>query len=152
MSEVRLPLPVGLRIESILSRGITKQSLSQALKKNSYTEIIAQGADEDEAAYLFKYALEHREDCISAVELGYQFKFLTIRGLKKFLILKYDLIEGEDLIFKGTSLEKVRLKKDWLPEIESAITRYWKICISEEAAAKNEVTAKFILAQNELQV
>ncbi|PLT31399.1 hypothetical protein [Peribacillus deserti] len=150
MGTIRLPLPVGLKIESILSKGISKQSLSRSLMQNNMTHITSLGADENDAAYLFQYASEHKSDCITAVEQGYEFKFLTIRGLKNFLQLRYGLIDGVDLIFKEDSLESVKLRKAWLRDIETAITKHWSFTIVDEYGSS--VMGRFTLAQRELQV
>ncbi|WP_026695031.1 hypothetical protein [Peribacillus kribbensis] len=143
MTAARLPLPVGLRLEAILSQGITREELILSLKKNQYNELVFRGGNETDLSYFFHYAESQPEECLSAVRDGYSFKFLTIRGLKNFLILKYGLRNGTDLEFHQTYIDRVRLKKKWLPEISSMITSLWTFTILQEDEEQESVLVRF---------
>ncbi|MDN4075520.1 hypothetical protein [Fictibacillus terranigra] len=86
----QLPMPAGLRIEHTKAAGIDNEPLFRALKEKDREALQPAGEDLD-WDYIFSYTEDHEEDVKEAIHHGYEFKFLTINGLRIYLQLRFSL-------------------------------------------------------------
>lgn len=117
-------MPVGLLIEAAIAGGIAGERLIEVIKRKNLDALRHIGKEESSWAYLFEYAEQNGDTLVSAIQNGYTYKFITIRGLLNLLKTKYSLIENEDFLMNEFSIE-LNLKDEQLDFLRSRIPNQW---------------------------
>ncbi|WP_409288577.1 hypothetical protein [Peribacillus sp. SCS-37] len=149
MSAVRLPMPAALQLEKMKAAGAPNDVLIHAVKSHDFTYLADYVNDIYSVSYFKDYAGKHINECITAIEHGYQFKFLTFNGLKNYLIIRFALQENIDFFLTGASIENVILHRDWIAELKRTIPGLWTIEMTADDNPGSEIVmAKFILSEH----
>ncbi|KZE66090.1 hypothetical protein AWM68_06860 [Fictibacillus phosphorivorans] len=128
---VKLSMPIGLLIESAIAGGVTGERLIEVIKTKNIEALRHIGKEESSWAYLFEYAEQNGDTLVSAIQNGYTYKFITIRGLLNLLKTKYSVIEHEDFLMNEFSIE-LNLKDEQLDFLRSRIPSQWNFTKQED--------------------
>ncbi|SDM46132.1 hypothetical protein SAMN04488137_0245 [Fictibacillus solisalsi] len=126
MKATKLPMPAGMRIEQARAAGLEDETLFQALKNKDLSLLNAAGKELD-WEYLFSYTEQHEEQIKSAIFYGYQFKFLTINGLRNLLETRFALIEEKDFKLTNTGVTILEMSVEDAKELEHVLDGHWLV-------------------------
>ncbi|WP_409298443.1 hypothetical protein V1498_09190 [Peribacillus sp. SCS-26] len=143
MSAVRLPMPAAIQLEKLKAAGAPNDILIHAVKSRCFTYLSDYVNDISAVSFFEDYAGKHQIDCITAIEHGYQFKFLTINGLKNYLIIRFALKENIDFFISDACIDRVKLQRIWLPELKRTVPDLWSIEITDDHPGSENILAKF---------
>ncbi|MBD7964065.1 hypothetical protein [Fictibacillus norfolkensis] len=121
---VKLSMPVGLLLESAIAGGVSGERLLEVVKSRNYEALQHVGKEESSWAYFFDFAEQNWEMVVSAITMGYTFKFITIRGLLNLMQTKYKLKENEDFLLSESGME-MNLSDEQLDFLRSRIPSQW---------------------------
>ncbi|MGM0803628.1 MAG: hypothetical protein ACQET8_02740 [Bacillota bacterium] len=121
---VKLSMPVGLLLESALAGGVSGDRLLEVIRTRNYEALRHVGKEESSWAYFFDFAEQNWETVVSAIRMGYTFKFITIRGLLNLIQTKYKLIENEDFLMNESGID-MNLSDEQLDFLRSRIPSQW---------------------------
>ncbi|MDM5316279.1 hypothetical protein QUF49_09760 [Fictibacillus sp. b24] len=127
---VKLSMPVGLLMESAIAGGVTGERLIEVIKTKNIEALRHIGKEESSWAYLFEFAEQNWDTVVSAIQNGYTFKFITIRGLLNLIKTKYSLIETEDFLMTDFGID-LNLKDEQLDFLRSRIPNQWNFTKQE---------------------
>ncbi|MFG6495132.1 hypothetical protein P8610_07220 [Fictibacillus sp. UD] len=127
---VKLSMPVGLLIESAIAGEVTGERLIEVIKTKNIEALRHIGKEESSWAYLFEFAEQNWDTIVSAIQNGYTFKFITIRGLLNLIKTKYSLIETEDFLMTEFGID-LNLKDEQLDFLRSRIPNQWNFTKQE---------------------
>jgi hypothetical protein len=138
---VRLPQPVGLRLEALKASGLSDHAIIRALQRAD-AETLRRVVPEEPWDWdiLLRFAESDWDDCVRAIREGYVYRYLTIRGLKHLLRYRYRLKEGEDYLDRGTHLEQVKLNPRDLPSLRATLSAHWSV-VEPESRKDGETIA-----------
>ncbi len=120
----RLPMPAGLRIELSRAAGLDNETLFRALKEKDVKVLQPAGEDLD-WEYMFSYAEQHEEEVKAAIYHGYEFKFLTINGLRNYLKIRFGFEDGHDFEINEEGIVSLEMSAEDVKELEGALPGHW---------------------------
>ena len=144
MAKNRLSLMEAYMIETLRSNGVSDQEILTQVEKKDVSEWSAFNSK-----FQFKELIELNgqdpERFQSVLTDGYQVKFVTFKGLKNLLELKFGFEEDKHYQLTDKGLTRLHITDSQLAEIRQLLSRNWAI---EElsADAPNEKTIKIELA------
>ncbi|MCS7464160.1 hypothetical protein N0M98_29075 [Paenibacillus doosanensis] len=127
MSVVKLPQPVGLRIEIARAAGLSDETIIDLIRRKDAETLRRTGPESLPWDILIEHGAERGEELERAIREGYAFTFLTVRGLIHYLLYRFGLKEGADYTRSEGALEGVPLTGAQLSGLRSAIPSFWRI-------------------------
>lgn len=131
MTKTKLPQPVAIRIEIARAGGLSDEALIQWIDRGDTAALQPLGPEWLTWDILTEYAEQHGDDLRKAIREGYEFKFLTIRGLIHYLLYRFGLREQADYRLNGSVLEGVALPREDVRRLRETIPAYWDIVETE---------------------
>jgi hypothetical protein len=129
---VKLSMPAGLLLEAAIAGGIDGDHLIDVIRNKNISALSHIGKEEASWLNFFHYADENWEDIVLAVNNGYMFKFITIRGLQNLLHIKFSFKEEEHFKIGDSCLELI-LNKSQLKFLQSRIPNQWAFVKQENS-------------------
>lgn len=126
----KLSMPAGLLLEAAFAGGICGDQLIEVLKKKDLRALKHIGKKETSWVNLFHYAEENWDSVVEAVQFGYTFKFITIRGLLNLLQTRFGFIEDQDFSAADSYIE-LNLQNEQLDFLQSRIPKQWQFLKQE---------------------
>ncbi|MBA2939490.1 hypothetical protein HZF08_14335 [Paenibacillus sp. CGMCC 1.16610] len=146
MPKVKLPQPIGVRIEAARAYGISGTELTEILRSGDFNRLKNAVLDDWTWDSLFEYAASRREECEEAILHGYSFTFITIRGLKTYLKYRFGLVEDQDFSSSEYGVEQLRLNQEELVQLRETIPDvHWHIVVRENVAVEGKSTVDIVL-------
>ncbi|MFC0186675.1 hypothetical protein ACFFJY_00150 [Fictibacillus aquaticus] len=133
MSKVKLPMPAGLILERAAAKGLAGAVLADAVRYKNRPAFQETGISEESIDFIFEYGSENMEICENAILQGYEFKFLSIRGLQNFLIARLGLEEGKDFTISETHLDRVVIPAEKYQGVRETIPGNWVFAELEQS-------------------
>ncbi|WP_137789480.1 hypothetical protein [Bacillus sp. E(2018)] len=121
---VKLSMPIGLLLESAIAGGVSGERLLEVIRTRNYEALRHVGKEESSWTYFFEFAEKNWETVVSAITMGYTFKFITIRGLLNLIQTKYKLEENKDFLMNEYGID-MNLSDEQLDFLRSRIPSQW---------------------------
>ncbi|MFE1244282.1 hypothetical protein ACFW35_09145 [Fictibacillus sp. NPDC058756] len=129
---VKLSMPAGLLLEAAIAGGVDGDHLIDVIRNKNISALHHLGKEENSWLNFFRYAEENWEDIVLAVNKGYMFKFITIRGLQNLLQTRFSFKEEEH--FKiGDSWLELSLNESQLKFLQCRIPNQWAFVKQENS-------------------
>jgi len=113
-------------LESLLSKGVKKEALVQAIENHSLDQF-TQTEQSYDYAQLNESVKGKEQNYIDAVKGPYAISYLTINGLKNLLRIKYGFEEGTDFTLYEQKLEQLTVTQQQLTEIQALVGSVWSV-------------------------
>ncbi|MCQ6266805.1 hypothetical protein M1K46_14200 [Fictibacillus sp. WQ 8-8] len=140
----RLPMPAGLRIELSRAAGLDNETLFRALKEKDVKALRPAGENLD-WEYMFSYAEQHEEEVKVAIYHGYEFKFLTINGLRNYLKICFGFKDGHEFDVSEEGVFSLKINAEDVKELEGALPGHWNLStldVPEEKDGRRKIQIK----------
>lgn len=147
MKMVKLPMPVGLLIEAAVAGGVDGDLLIDVIRNKNMKALNHIGKEETSWLNFFQYADENWGNVVQAIQTGYSFKFITIRGLLNLIQTRFAFKENEDFIL-GDSWMALNLTQSQLEFLISRIPNQWEFVKQE----KDHYNYLAVLSHSQLKV
>lgn len=131
---IRLPQPIALYLEFMLSNGISADQLMKMNDKNDFSKLHTLQHPFLTPDNFIEFFMQHEEEIKGALSKGYEMKFTTFKGLVNFISTKYQLTAGEDFHVGTNELDKIPLRKTDADELQRIIASSWRIVSSAPAS------------------
>lgn len=126
-TKVKVPQPVGIRLEIARAGGLTEEALIEAIRDKRIESLQRVGPEQLPWDILIEYGEQYPAELERAIREGYEFKFLTIRGLTSYLHYRFGLKEPSDYRIVDEALEGIRLNASDIALLEATIPAFWHI-------------------------
>lgn len=140
-TRVRLPQPVGIRLEIARAGGLSGEALIDAIHRKETDTLKALGPERLPWDILIEYGEQNKDELEQAILDGYEFKFLTVRGLIHYLLYRFGLKEQEDYEASEGALEGLRLSRSSIAVLQATIPAFWQISEIEPKGEERSSTA-----------
>lgn len=132
MSRVNIPLNYAIMIEQVKKEGKKENEILLALQNGDtyFFESCGKGLPDWET--LLAYYQTNKEKLIQVVEGDYKIAFLTKGTLKRWVMLKFNLIEGRNYEDEGEMLTNFKLLKKEFQTFQSILSDNWQIAGEQE--------------------
>lgn len=123
---VSITLMEAYLIETPLSKGMSIESLLDAIQHENITAIIAMD-DSLEYGELIEAAKKDPERIQAAIQSGYSIKYVSKYGIERLLKLKFDLESGKDYEIDDNKFSHVPLEENAVSVLETMLSSNWRI-------------------------
>jgi len=137
-TRVGLPQPVGIRLEIARAGGLSGEALIEAIHRKDSDTLKALGPERLPWDILIEYGEQNKDELEQAILDGYEFKFLTVRGLIHYLLYRFGLKEQEDYEASEGALEGLRLSRSSIAVLQATIPAFWQISEIEPKERREE--------------
>ncbi|WP_028550132.1 hypothetical protein [Paenibacillus sp. UNC451MF] len=131
VTRVRLPQPVGIRLEIARAGGLSDEALISVIHRKDTAALQQLGPEQLTWDILTQYGEENREELKQAILDGYEFKFLTVRGLIHYISYRFGLKEQVDYQAVEGALEGLKLTRSNVALLQATIPAFWQISVIE---------------------
>ncbi|MBY6035841.1 hypothetical protein KUV80_04220 [Fictibacillus nanhaiensis] len=142
----KLSMPTGLLLEAAISGGVAGDKLVEVLLKKDLESLKHIGKEETSWRNLFQFAENNWESIVDAIQNGYSFKFITVRGLQNLLQTRFAFIENQDFQLNESGIN-LELKNDQLEFLRSRVPTQWQFIKHEHENGKYNYRA--VLSQTQ---
>ncbi|HLR54111.1 MAG TPA: hypothetical protein VK078_05230 [Pseudogracilibacillus sp.] len=119
-------LMVAYLIESPLARGMERQTLLEYVQQEKTAEL-NDFVRRFEYKDLIEAYKENPENIASAIQFGYQVKFVTLGGVKNLLGMKFALEEEKDFKATENSVLNIPLTQDQFAIVKEMLSSNWEL-------------------------
>ncbi|WP_282939703.1 hypothetical protein [Paenibacillus sp. RC67] len=138
VTRARLPQPVGIRLEIARAGGLSNEELLDAIYRKDIDALQTLGPEQLPWDILIQYAEQNGHELEQAILDGYEFKFLTVRGLIHYLRYRFGLKEQVDYRAVDGALEGIRLSRSDVALLQATIPAFWQISKLGRHEERNE--------------
>lgn len=129
MPIVKLPQPYALRLELLHAKGYSKPEIAEIVERNNEAELkglVDAGLNWEG---FMTYSREHKETLLLAINVGYQFSFITFGGIQNLLRIKFHKHEGEDYDIVESTFQNVMLSAEQFQLFRFLVPNHWKMSV-----------------------